>query len=122
MSDLNQIVDSLSKLTVLEVVELVKSLEEKWGVSAASVAVAASSEVKSSSVEEKNSFDVMLTSPGQNKVAVIKVIKDITALGLKESKDLTDNCPSVIKKSVAKAEAEEIKKKLEESGASVELK
>ncbi len=114
MADLNKIIDELSALTVLEAAELAKMLEEKWGVSAAApVAVAA---------EEKTEFNVVLADAGSNKIAVIKEVRTITGLGLKEAKDLVEGAPQTVKEGVAKAEAEEMKKKLEEAGAKVELK
>ena len=125
MADLNKIVDDLSSLTVLEAAELSKLLEEKWGVSAAApVAVAAASGAASgeSAAEEKTDFDVVLAEAGSNKIAVIKEVRTITALGLKEAKDLVEGAPKPLKQGVAKAEAEEMKKSLEAAGAKVELK
>ena len=125
MADLNKIVDDLSSLTVLEAAELSKLLEEKWGVSAAApVAVAAASGAAGgeSSAEEKTDFDVVLAEAGSNKIAVIKEVRTITALGLKEAKDLVEGAPKPLKQGVAKAEAEEMKKTLEAAGAKVELK
>ncbi|HHS82307.1 MAG TPA: 50S ribosomal protein L7/L12 [Devosia sp.] len=124
MADLNKLVDELSELTVLEASELSKMLEEKWGVSAAApVAVAAvAGGDAGGSAEEKTEFDVVLTSFGDKKINVIKEVRAITGLGLKEAKDLVEGAPKAIKEGVAKAEAEEIKTKLEEAGASVELK
>ena len=125
MADLNKIVDDLSSLTVLEAAELSKLLEEKWGVSAAApVAVAAASGAAGgeSAAEEKTDFDVVLTEAGSNKIAVIKEVRTITALGLKEAKDLVEGAPKPLKQGVAKAEAEEMKKALEAAGAKVELK
>ena len=124
MADLNKIVDDLSSLTVLEAAELSKLLEEKWGVSAAApVAVAAAPGAASSeAAEEKTDFDVVLTEAGSNKIAVIKEVRTITALGLKEAKDLVEGAPKPLKQGVAKAEAEEMKKTLEAAGAKVELK
>ena len=121
----DELVESLSKLTVVEVAELVKELEEKWGVSAAApVAVAAAPAAggDAAAVEEKTEFDVVMTSFGGNKVAVIKAVRGITSLGLKEAKDLVEGAPSPIKEGATKDEAEEIKKKLEGAGASVEIK
>ena len=106
-----ELIDALSQLKVLEVVDLVKALEEKWGVSAAAAPV-----------EEKTEFTVTMTSFGANKVGVIKVIREITGLGLKEAKDLVEGVPSSVKEGVPKAEAEAIKKKLEEAGAAAEIK
>ena len=125
MADINKIVDDLSSLSVLEAAELSKLLEEKWGVSAAApVAVAAASGAAApeSAVEEKTEFDVVLTESGSNKIAVIKEVRTITALGLKEAKDLVEGAPKPLKQGVAKAEAEEMKKALEAAGAKVELK
>ena len=125
MADLNKIVDDLSSLTVLEAAELSKLLEEKWGVSAAApVAVAAAPGAASgdSAGEEKTDFDVVLAEAGSNKIAVIKEVRTITALGLKEAKDLVEGAPKPLKQGVAKAEAEEMKKALEAAGAKVELK
>ena len=125
MADLNKIVDDLSSLTVLEAAELSKLLEEKWGVSAAApVAVAAAAGVAAgeSAGEEKTDFDVVLAEAGSNKIAVIKEVRTITGLGLKEAKDLVEGAPKPLKQGVAKAEAEEMKKTLEAAGAKVELK
>ena len=125
MADLNKIVDDLSSLTVLEAAELSKMLEEKWGVSAAApVAVAAAPGAGSeeAAAEEKTEFDVVLAEAGSNKIAVIKEVRTITALGLKEAKDLVEGAPKALKQGVAKAEAEEMKKSLEAAGAKVELK
>ena len=125
MADLNKIVDDLSSLTVLEAAELSKLLEEKWGVSAAApVAVAAAPGASGgeSAAEEKTDFDVVLAEAGSNKIAVIKEVRTITALGLKEAKDLVEGAPKPLKQGVAKAEAEEMKKTLETAGAKVELK
>jgi large subunit ribosomal protein L7/L12 len=121
-----ELIDALSQLKVLEVVDLVKALEEKWGVSAAAaVAVAAAPAGGGGAapvVEEKTEFNVTMTSFGANKVGVIKVIREITGLGLKEAKDLVEGVPSVVKEAVPKAEADTIKKKLEEAGAAAEIK
>ena len=125
MADLNKIVDDLSSLTVLEAAELGKLLEEKWGVSAAApVAVAAAPGAGGgeAAAEEKSEFDVVLAEAGSNKIAVIKEVRTITALGLKEAKDLVEGAPKPLKQGVAKAEAEEMKKALEAAGAKVELK
>ena len=125
MADLNKIVDDLSSLTVLEAAELSKLLEEKGGVSAAApVAVAAAPGAAGgeSAAEEKTDFDVVLAEAGSNKIAVIKEVRTITALGLKEAKDLVEGAPKPLKQGVAKAEAEEMKKTLEAAGAKVELK
>ena len=124
MANLDQIVEDLSNLTVLEAAELSKMLEEKWGVSAAApVAVAAAGGAAvAEAVEEKDEFSVVLTAAGEKKINVIKEVRAITGLGLKEAKDLVEGAPKEIKADVPKAEAEEMKKKLEEAGASVELK
>ena len=121
MTDLAKIIDELSGLTVLEAAELAKQLEEKWGVSAAApVAVAAAG--GAAAAEEKTDFDVILADAGANKIAVIKEVRTITGLGLKEAKDLVDGAPKELKKGVAKEEAENMKKTLEAAGAKVELK
>jgi large subunit ribosomal protein L7/L12 len=124
MADLSKIVDDLSSLTVLEAAELSKMLEEKWGVSAAApvAAVAAAPGAAAEAVEEKTEFDVVLTAIGDKKINVIKEVRAITGLGLKEAKDLVEGVPGTVKEAAAKDEAEEIKKKLEEVGATVELK
>jgi len=125
MADLNKIVDDLSSLTVLEAAELSKMLEEKWGVSAAApvaVAAAPGAGEGEAAAEEKSEFDVVLAEAGSNKIAVIKEVRTITALGLKEAKDLVEGAPKPLKQGVAKAEAEEMKKALEAAGAKVELK
>jgi large subunit ribosomal protein L7/L12 len=126
MADLSKIVEDLSSLTVLEAAELSKLLEEKWGVSAAApVAVAAAGAgggAAAAPAEEKTEFDVVLTNAGDKKINVIKEVRAITGLGLKEAKDLVEGAPKTVKEAVAKAEAETIKKKLEEAGAKVDLK
>ena len=125
MADLNKIVEDLSSLTVLEAAELSKLLEEKWGVSAAApVAVAAAPAAGGGedAAEEKTEFDIELSESGSNKIAVIKEVRTITGLGLKEAKDLVEAAPKEVKGGVAKKEAEEFKKKLEAAGAKVELK
>ena len=124
MADLAKLVDELSALTVMEAADLSKMLEEKWGVSAAAaVAVAAGGAAAgAAAAEEKDEFDVILVEAGANKINVIKEIRAITQLGLKEAKDLVDGAPKTVKEGAPKAEAEEIKKKLEEAGAKVELK
>jgi large subunit ribosomal protein L7/L12 len=123
MANIEQIAEDLSALTVMEAANLAKLLEEKWGVSAAApVAVAAAPGAAVEAAEEKTDFDVMLTAVGDKKINVIKEVRAITGLGLKEAKDLVEGAPGVVKEGVAKAEAEEIKKKLEEAGATVELK
>ena len=116
-------VEDIKALTVLELNELVKAIEEEFGVSAAApVMVAAAAGAAAPASEEKSEFDVVLTSAGASKMGVIKLVKEITGLGLKEAKDLVDNAPKPIKEGVSKADAEDIKKKLEDAGASVELK
>ena len=124
MADLNKIVEDLSSLSVIEAAELSKLLEEKWGVSAAApVAVAAPAAGGSETVaEEKSEFDLVLAEVGSNKIAVIKEVRTITGLGLKEAKDLVEGAPKPIKQGIAKAEAEEMKKSLEAAGAKAELK
>ncbi len=123
MADLAKLVDELSALTVMEAADLSKMLEEKWGVSAAAaVAVAAGGAAGAAAAEEKDEFDVILADAGANKINVIKEIRAITQLGLKEAKDLVDGAPKTVKEGAPKAEAEEIKKKLEAAGAKVELK
>lgn len=124
MADLAKLVDDLSQLTVLEAAELSKLLEEKWGVSAAApVAVAAAPGAGGGEVAEaKDSFDVILAEAGANKINVIKEVRAITGLGLKEAKDLVEGAPKAVKEGANKDEAEEIKKKLEGAGAKVELK
>jgi large subunit ribosomal protein L7/L12 len=120
-----ELIEALSAKPVMEVVELVKALEEKWGVSAAApVAVAAGggAAAPEAAAEEQTEFDVVMTSFGENKVAVIKVVRTVTGLGLKEAKDLVEGAPSSIKEGVPKAEAEEVKKQLEEAGAKVDIK
>ena len=125
MADLQQIVDQLSDLTVIEAAELSKLLEEKWGVSAAApVAVAApgAAQAGESAEEEKDEFTIVLTAAGDKKINVIKEVRTITGLGLKEAKDLVEGAPKEVKAGVAKKEADEFKKKLEAAGAKVELK
>ena len=124
MADLNKIVDELSTLTVMEAAELSKLLEEKWGVSAAApVAVAASGAAPTAeAAEEKDSFDVVLAASGDQKINVIKEVRAITGLGLKEAKDMVEGAPKTLKEGVKKEEAEEMKTKLEAAGAKVELK
>jgi large subunit ribosomal protein L7/L12 len=118
-----QVVDSLSNLPVIQIAELVKTLEQKWGVSAAPVAVAAGPAAAAAApVEEKTEFDVVLTDAGPNKINVIKVVREITALGLKEAKDLVEGAPKAIKEAIGKDEAADLKKKLEDAGAKVEVK
>jgi large subunit ribosomal protein L7/L12 len=126
MSDISkdQVVDFLSNLTVLQLKELIDELEGKWGVSAATaVAVAAGPAAAAAPVvEEKTEFDVILTSAGAKKIQVIKVVRELTGLGLKEAKDLVDGAPKPLKEAVSKAEAADIKAKIEESGGAVEIK
>ncbi len=123
MANLEKIADDLSALTVMEAAELSKMLEEKWGVSAAApVAVAAVGGGEAEAEEEKDNFDVILTSFGEKKINVIKEVRAITGLGLKEAKDLVEGVPSAIKEGCTKSEAEELKGKLEGVGATIELK
>jgi large subunit ribosomal protein L7/L12 len=126
MADLNQIVDSLSSLTVMEAAELVKKLEEKWGVSAAAVAVAApgggAGGAAAAPAEEKTEFTVVLANAGANKINVIKEIRAITGLGLKEAKDLVEGAPKTVKEGVNKDDAKKIKDQLTAAGATVEIK
>ena len=127
MSTVEQIAEQLDKLTLLEAAQLSKLLQEKWGVSAAApVAVAAmpgaGAAGGAAAVEEKTEFDVILGAAGEKKIQVIKVVRELTGLGLKEAKDLVDGAPKPVKEKVTKAEAEEIKKKLEEQGATVQVK
>ncbi len=125
MADLNQIVDQLSDLTIMQAAELVKMLEDKWGVSAAApvaVAAVAAPGAAAAPVEEKTEFDVILAEVGADKIKVIKVVREVTSLGLKEAKDLVEAAPKPIKEAVPKDEAESIKKKFDEVGAKVEIK
>jgi large subunit ribosomal protein L7/L12 len=123
MADLNKIFEEIDSLPVKEVVELYKMMEEKWGVSAAApVVMAGGAGGGAAAEEEKTEFDVVLTGSGGNKIAVIKEVREITGLGLKEAKDLVDGAPKTVKEAVAKAAAEEMKAKLEAVGATVELK
>ena len=123
MADLNKIIDDLSKLTVVEAAELSKQLEEKWGVTAATaVAAAPAAGVAAPAAEEKDEFTIVLAASGDKKINVIKEVRAITSLGLKEAKDLVEGAPKELKTGVKKKEAEEIKKKLEAAGAKVELK
>ena len=124
MADLNQIVDNLSALTILEAAELVKKLEEKWGVSAAAMAVAAApgAGAAAAAVEEKTEFTVVLANAGANKINVIKEIRTITGLGLKEAKDLVEGAPKTVKEGVNKADAQKMKEQLTAAGATVEIK
>lgn len=118
----NEILETISNMTVMEVVELIEAMEEKFGVSAAAVAVAAGPAAAVAAVEEQTEFDVILKSFGENKVGVIKVVRTLTGLGLKEAKDLVEGAPSTVKEAVSKADAADIKKQLEEAGASVDIK
>ena len=122
MANLDQIVNDLSSLTVMEAAELSKLLEEKWGVSAAAPVAAAAAPAAGEAAEEQTEFDVVLTAAGDKKINVIKEVRAITALGLKEAKELVESAPKSVKEGVNKAEAEELKKKLTEAGASVEIK
>jgi large subunit ribosomal protein L7/L12 len=123
MADLSKIVDELSKLTVLEAADLAKLLEEKWGVTAAAaVAVAAAPGAAAAAAEEKTEFTVMLTTVGDKKIEVIKEVRALTGLGLKEAKDLVEGAPKAVKEGVNKDESEKIKAQLEKAGAKVELK
>ena len=127
MADIQAIANDLSGLTVLQVAELVKTLEEKWGVSAAAaapvmVAAAGGAAAPAAAAEEQTEFAVHLTSAGDKKINVIKVVREVTSLGLKEAKDLVDGAPKVVKEGVSKEEAATIKKKFEEVGATVEIK
>ena len=122
MADLNKIIEDLSSLTVVEAADLSKQLEEKWGVTAATAVAAAPAAAGAAPVEEKDEFTVVLTAAGDKKINVIKEVRAVTSLGLKEAKDLVDGAPSKIKESVSKAEAEDFKKQLEEAGATVTLK
>ena len=127
MADQNQIIETLEGMTVLELNELVKALEQKWGVSAAAPvavagAAAAGGGAAAAEEEEKTEFDVVLTDIGANKIQVIKAVREITGLGLKEAKDMVDSAPKAIKEGVAKEEAEAAKAKIEEAGAKAEVK
>jgi large subunit ribosomal protein L7/L12 len=125
-TDVKDVLDTLGKMTVLELVELKNAIEEEWGVTAAApvavAAVGAPAGDGAAAEEEKDSFDVILTAPGDTKIQVIKVVRAITGLGLKEAKDLVDGAPGAVKEGAAKEEAESIKAQLEEAGGSVELK
>jgi large subunit ribosomal protein L7/L12 len=123
MAGVDSIFDSLGKMSVLELVELKKKIEEEWGITAAApVAVAAAGGAAPAEVEEKTAFDVVLTGAGQQKIQVIKVVRAITGLGLKEAKDLVDSAPKPVKEGIAQDEADSIKAQLEEAGAEVEVK
>ena len=125
MADLDKLVEELSKLTVLEAAELAKKLEEEWGVSAAAPVAAAAPAAgggEAAAAEEKDEFDVILAAAGDKKINVIKAVREVTSLGLKEAKDLVDGAPNNVKEAATKEEAEEMKAKLEDVGANVELK
>ncbi len=122
MADIQKLVEELSKLSVLEAVELSKALEETWGVSAAAAVAVAGPAAGGAAAEEKSEFDVVLADAGANKLAVIKAVKDITGLGLGEAKALVESAPKAVKEGVAKADAEKLKADLEAAGAKVELK
>jgi large subunit ribosomal protein L7/L12 len=122
MADLAKLVDELSGLTVLEAAELSKMLEEKWGVSAAAPVAVAAAGAPAAAVEEKTAFDVILAGAGAQKINVIKVVRELTGLGLKEAKDLVEGAPKPVKTGVTKEEAETMKKKLTEAGATAEVK
>ena len=117
-----EILDAIAEKSVMEIVDLISAMEEKFGVSAAALAAAPAAAGDAPAAEEKDDFNVVLTGAGDKKVAVIKAVREITGLGLKEAKDLVEGAPQTVKEGVAKAEAEELKKKLEEAGESVELK
>jgi len=118
----DDILEGIANLTVMEVVELVSAMEAKFGVSAAAAVAVAAPAAAAAVVEEKDEFDVILTAAGEKKVNVIKVVRELTGLGLKEAKDLVDGAPNAVKEGVSKKDAEEMKKKLEEAGAQVNLK
>ena len=124
MATVEEIAEQLDKLTLLEAAQLSKMLQEKWGVSAAApvAAAAASGAPAAAAVEEQTEFDVILSAAGEKKIQVIKVVRELTGLGLKEAKDLVDGAPKAVKEKIAKAEAEDVKKKLEEQGAIVQVK
>lgn len=123
MSKIQTIIDTVKELSVIELSDLVKAFEEEFGVSAAApVAVAVGGGAAAPAAEEQTEFDVILTAAGGNKIAVIKVVREITGLGLKEAKEVVDGAPKPVKEKIEKAEADEIKKKLEDAGASVEVK
>lgn len=118
----DDILEAISNMTVMEVVDLISAMEEKFGVSAAAAVAVAAPAAAAAVVEEKTEFDVVMTSFGANKVNVIKVIRELTGLGLKEAKDLVEGVPSTVKEGVSKQEADDVKKKLEEAGAAVDIK
>lgn len=121
MADIEKMLEEIDKLTVIELSELVKKIEEKYGVSATAVAPVVAGGAVETVAEEKATFNIVLKESGPNKIPVIKIVRDVTALGLKEAKDLVDGAPKTIKENVDKKEAEELKAKLEEAGAVVEL-
>lgn len=121
MEKIEKLLEEIDSLTVIELSELVKGIEEKYGVSAAAVAAPAAGAAGAAAAEEKTEFDVVLKEAGSNKIAVIKVVRDVTGLGLKEAKDLVEGAPKTVKEAAAKEEAEEIKAKFVEAGAVVEL-
>ena len=121
MAKIDDILESIDKLTVVELADLVKNIEEKYGVSAVAAAAPAAGGAAAGAAEEKSSFDVVLKDAGAQKIQVIKVVKDVTGLGLKDAKDLVDGAPKTVKEGVAKDAAEELKAKLEAAGATVEL-
>lgn len=116
------ILEAISNMSVMDVVELIKSMEDKFGVSAAAAVAVAAPAAAAAAVEEKTEFNVVLAKAGDNKINVIKVVREITGLGLKEAKDLVEGAPKPVKEGVAKAQADELKKKLEDAGATVEIK
>ena len=121
MAKVDDVLESIDSLTVVELADLVKKIEEKYGVSAAAVAAPVAGAGAAAGAEEKSSFNVVLKAAGQQKIQVIKVVRDVTGLGLKEAKELVDGAPKTVKENVEKAAAEELKKKLEDVGAEVEL-
>ena len=121
MAKIDELLETIDTLTVVELAELVKGIEEKYGVSAAAVAAPVAGGAAAGAVEEKSEFNVVLKDAGANKIQVIKVVRDATGLGLKEAKDLVDGAPKAVKEGVKKEEAEELKAKFEEAGATIEL-
>ena len=121
MADIAKLLEEIDSLTVIELSELVKGIEEKYGVSAAAVAAPVAGAAGAAAAEEKSSFNVVLKEAGANKIAVIKVVRDVTGLGLKEAKDLVDGAPKTVKEGVSKEEAEKIKKEVEEAGGVVKI-
>ncbi len=122
MADIKAIIEEVKSMTVLELNELVKAIEDEFGVSAAAPVMVAGGGAAAGAAEEKTEFDVVLADVGANKMAVIKAVKEATGLGLKEAKELVDNAPKTLKEAASKADAEDIKKKIEEAGAKIELK